>query len=211
MQPIPAYATHATLFSPSPPYMSLAAQSERSCTLNVKSVSGSTAGRRNILSNSRTKGAPVIVKGPSVIGKGLPVTIFETMVISCTFVGSCRMRILALLLGVLRGSSLLLGACSHFSIRSLDCAFCARRIEMIIIFTSPPDSVSHQLASNLRRRSDSDTPDSMTIVARVLNKPRRFGQDQDRPRQAAKILIRSYLISLGGYQTVRHPVRGLNP
>src|SRR5271156_5431680 len=105
MQPIPAYATHATFFSLSPPYMSLAAQAESSCTLNVISVSGNRAGRRNILSNSRAKGAPVIVKGPPVTGKGPPVTgtgppvtVFETMVISCTFVGGCRMRLLGLLL-----------------------------------------------------------------------------------------------------------------
>ncbi len=144
MPPIPAYAAHAILFSLSPPYMSLAAQTKRSCTLNVISVSGSTAGRRNILSNCRTKGAPVT-------GEDAPATVFETMVISCTFVGSCRMS-------------------SHFSICSLDCAFCARCTEMMTtIFTSPSDSVSHQLASNLRRGSDSDTPDSMTIVGQSVS------------------------------------------
>src|SRR2546423_1495303 len=176
MQPIPPHATHTTPcnpYHPIPPYflfhlpMSMAAQAESSCTLDVISASGGTAGRRNILSNSRTKGAPVTVKGPPVTaGKGALATVFETMVISCTFAGSCRMRLLGLLLrlfgAVLGGSSLPLGACSHFSISSLDFSCCIGMI--ITIFTSPPDSVSHQLASNLRRRSDSDTPDSMTIV-----------------------------------------------
>src|SRR5947208_7110010 len=88
MQPIPA--AHATqtsspchpcqsrpLFSLSPPHLTPyqipAAQVESSCAVNVISVSGSTAGRRNILSNSRPKAAPV--------------TVFWTIVISCIFVG----------------------------------------------------------------------------------------------------------------------------
>jgi hypothetical protein len=139
MPPIPAYLNlflfhypHCTLLQNSAP------QSERSCPVNMISLSGSTAGRRNIFSNSRIKGAPV--------------TVFGITVISCIFVGICGRfceRILELLgTALVDGRVAFIGASSHFSIRNIDCT---RFIEMIItIFTSFPEFSSHHLASNLR-------------------------------------------------------------
>jgi hypothetical protein len=173
MPAIPAYATrtsspchpcqsqtYLTLFSLSPPHLTpyqiLAAQVESSCAVNAISVSGSTAGRRNILSNSRTKGAPV--------------TVFWIMVISCVFVGICgggALGALGALGNALVGGRLpTIGAGSHFSI----CRVCgARFIEMMMtIFTAPLDFLSHQSASILSLRSDSDNPDSKTIVGQSV-------------------------------------------
>jgi hypothetical protein len=126
-QPMPPILAHATYTSPCHPCQSrpispsflfhlptllqnLAAQSERSCPVNVISLSGSTAGRRNNLSNSRTKGAPV--------------TVFEIMVISVVFVGICAgdgvmLRLENALVG---GRLPVTGASTHFSICSIDCA-----------------------------------------------------------------------------------------
>jgi hypothetical protein len=66
---MPSYATHTSLCHPyqsgpiflSPPYHTpyqiLAAQVESPCAVNVIPLSDSIAGRRNIFSNSRIKGA----------------------------------------------------------------------------------------------------------------------------------------------------------
>jgi hypothetical protein len=84
--PIPAHATNPSpchQYQPMPPmpppclmpYQILAAQVESSCAVNMISLSSSTAGRRNIFANSRTKGAPV--------------TVFGSMVTTCICVGIC--------------------------------------------------------------------------------------------------------------------------
>src|SRR5437868_13554866 len=127
MQPIPTHATHTSspchpcqsrpLFSLSPPHLTPyqipAAQVESSCAVNVISVSGSTAGRRNILLNSRTKGAPV--------------TVFWTKVIFCIFVGISGRGILGALGNALIGGRLpIIGASSHFSI----CSVCNARFKI---------------------------------------------------------------------------------
>jgi hypothetical protein len=161
--PIPAHATHNSPCHPcqsrsiSPSFLfhvttllqNLAAQFERSCTVNVISVSGSTAGRRNNLSNSRTKGAPLIVRGAPMTGKGVPMGVFEAMVISVVAIGTNGRGILwALGNALVDGRLPISGASSHFSIRSVDCASC---IEIIMtILTLPLDSVSHHLATHLR-------------------------------------------------------------
>jgi len=133
---------------PLSPLQKIAAQSERSCPVTMISLdwliysytyraihfsscmislSGGTAGQRNIFPNSRTKGAPVTVF--------VPVTVFRVTVISCVFVG------IGLLGTTLVDGLPVTGASSHFSICSIDCA---RFIEMIIAtFMSPLEFSSH--------------------------------------------------------------------
>jgi hypothetical protein len=115
-----------------------APQSESSCPVNMISLSGSTAGRRNIFSNSRIKGAPV--------------TVFDITVIFCIFVGICGRffkRILKLLKTVLTDSRVIfIEASSHFSIRNINCICFIKMI--IIIFISFSEFSSHHLTSDLR-------------------------------------------------------------
>src|SRR5205085_8786929 len=96
-----------------------------------------------------------------------PVTVFWIMVISCIFIGISGGGMLeALGNALVDGRLLIIGASSHFSI----CSLCGTRFTEIImtIFTAPLDFSSHHSASNLRLRSDSDSPDSKTIVGQSL-------------------------------------------
>src|SRR5256714_7249015 len=123
----------------------LVANAERSCAVNVKSCSsGGTAWRRKIFRNSRVNGAP------------LTVFEFESIVIACICVGVCV--VFDLVVGLLAGT----GRFSHFS---MIIVLPVRPIEKSrTIFTSPLEFSIQRCASCRSLVSDSDHPDSRTMV-----------------------------------------------
>src|SRR3984957_4609229 len=126
------------------------ANSERSCVVNVKSCSsGGTAWRRKIFRNSRVNGAPL--------------TVFESelIVITCICVGVCV--VFDLVAALLADT----GRFSHFS---MIIVLALRPIEISrTIFTFPLEFSSQPRASCRSLVSDSDHPDSMTMVGRSVS------------------------------------------